>query len=135
VQGILLVGVLDGKVINDQGKSNGSCLVAPEAGCDCAWHVPMGCQELLKLHVGEESGLREAIHAALNLNIDMAMVDQTVELVMVHDFVREHGHRDVHVGVVLGLHWCAQIKIFEVVHHALGVGSGDDTVKEDLDCG
>jgi len=109
--------------------------VEPEAGCDGAWHVAMWCQELLKLQVGQESGLWEAIHAMLNLNIDMAMVDQAVKLVMVHDVVREHGHRDVHVSIVLGFHWCAKVKIFEVAHHALGIGHGDDAVEEDLDCG
>jgi len=54
---------------------------------------------------------------------------------MVHDFVREHGHRNAHVSVIFGLHWCAQVKIFEIAHHALGIGHVDDAVEEDLDCG
>ncbi len=74
MQGILLVGVLD-EVINDQGKGNGSCLVVPESWCDGAWCIAMECHELLKMKVGQETSLQEAIHAMLDLDIDMAIVD------------------------------------------------------------
>jgi len=53
----------------------------------------------------------------------MAIVDQVVDIVMFHDFVRVHVHGDLHVCIIFGFHGCAQIKIFHIaiVYVALGV--------------
>jgi len=107
----------------------------PEAGSDGAWCVAMRFQELLELSIGQQTNLGGAIHAALDFDVNMAVVDQGMEVVVVHDIIGEHGNRDVHVGVVLGLHGGAQIKVFEVTHHASCIGHGDDTVEKDLDSG
>jgi len=135
VDGILLVGVLDGKVVNYQGKCNWVGVVAPKAGSDGSWHVTVWFEELLELPVGQEASLGEAIHLVLDLNIDIPFVNQGVELIVLHDVVGEHSNGDVHVGVVLGFHGGTQIEVFEVAHHAPGMGHGDDAVEEDLDGG
>ena len=33
---------------------------------------------------------------------------------------------------MFGLHWCAQIKVLEVTHHAACACCGEDTVEEEL---
>jgi len=135
VDSILFVSVLDSKVVHDEGESDRACVMMPEAWGYGAWCIPMGGKELLELLVGQEPGLGEAIHAALNFNIDVPIVDQGVEPVVVHDVSGEHGDRDARVCIILGLHGGAQIKIFEITHHAFGMGCGDYTVEEDLDGG
>jgi len=54
------------------------------------------------------------IHATLDFHIDMAIVDEPMQVAMVHDVRGENCHRDVHVGIVQGQNWGAQIKVFEV---------------------
>jgi len=46
------------------------------------------------------------MHAALDLNVDMPMpiVDQGMELIVLHDVLGEHHDGDLYVGVVLGFH-------------------------------
>ncbi len=131
----MFVSVLDSKVVHDEGESDRACVMTPEAWGYGAWCIPVGGKELLELLVGQELGLGEAIHAALNFNIDVPIVDQGVEPVVVHDVSGEHGDRDARVCIILGLHGGAQIKIFEITHHAFGMGCGDYTVEEDLDSG
>jgi len=58
----------------------------------------------------------------LDLNVDMPFVNQGMELIVLHDVLREHSNGDAHVGIVLGFHGGAQVEVFEVAHHALGVG-------------
>jgi len=82
---VLPVGIFDSKVINDQGKCNWSCVMVPEARSDGAWCIAMRFQELLELQIGQETSLGEAVHAALDLNINVAIVDQSMELVVVHE--------------------------------------------------
>jgi len=62
---------------------------------------------LLELIISKLACLREAIHAASDLHVDMAIVDKCMQLVVVHDFGREDSHWDVHVGIISGWHWGA----------------------------
>jgi len=78
VNGVLSVGVFDSKIIFHKGKCNWVHVVPPQAGSDGTWYVPMGCKELLQLPIGQEAGLGETVHAALNLHVDMSFVDQGV---------------------------------------------------------
>jgi len=90
---ILLVGVFDSKVIDYQGKCNCSCGMVSEARSDGAWCIAMGLQELLELLIGQKTGLGKAVHATLDFDIYMAIVDQGMELVMVHDVIRDGAWR------------------------------------------
>ncbi len=54
---------------------------------------------------------------------------------MVNDLVGQNGHGDVHVCIIFCMHGDAQVKIFKVAHHALGIGCGYNTVKQEFGCG
>ncbi len=62
----------------------------------------------------------------------MTIVNEVMKVVVLHDCLRDGRHRDAHVCVVFGLHWCAQIKVLEVTHHAACTCCGEDTVEEEL---
>jgi len=89
----------------------------------------MGEEQLLKMIVGNAASLGKAIHTLADLHINVAFVDEIVELVMVHDLRGDGGHGDAHVGIVSWLHGGAKIEVFEVAHHASAVRDGEDTVE------
>jgi len=124
------VGVLDSKVINHQGKSKWPGVMHPQPGCDWAGMIATGCQKHLELVISQFAGLWQTTHAPSDFNIDLAIVHQQLELVVLHDGWRDYPSWDVHVGIVLRLHGCAQIEVLQVAHHALGIGGGEDTVEQ-----
>jgi hypothetical protein len=61
---IFLLGVLDGEVVNDQCKSNGSRVVLPQASGDVSGAACVGHQDFLQVVIGKfASLLRESAHA------------------------------------------------------------------------
>jgi len=62
---------------------------------------------VLELIVGKLACLWEAVHAALDFHVDMAIVDKCMQLVVVHDVRREDSNRDEHVSVISGWHGSA----------------------------
>ncbi len=65
-----------------------------------------------------------------DLHVNMTIVDEGMEVVMVHDIGRNNGDQNVHVSVIGGLHGGAQIEVFDVTHHAAATRHGYNTVKE-----
>ncbi len=45
----------------------------------------MGKEQALEVFVGNAASLWEAVHAFLDFDIDVAIVDKVMELVVVHD--------------------------------------------------
>jgi len=74
--------------------------------------------------------LREPVHAPSDFYIDVAIVDKGMQLVVVCDVRREDCHWDAHVSIVSRLHGGSEVEIFEITHHALGTGDGNDAVEE-----
>jgi len=70
----------------------------------------------------------------LDLHINMAIVDESMKIVMVHNVGRNDGNQNVHVSIIGRLHGGAQIKVLDVAHHALPTRCGHDTVEEQLGC-
>jgi len=54
--------------------------------------------------IGKFAGLRQAIHALVDFDIDMTLVDERMELVVFNDLVRQDSHGDAHVGIICGQH-------------------------------
>jgi len=54
---------------------------------------------------------------------------------MVNDLIRQNGCGDVHVCIIFCRHGGAQVEIFKVAHHALGIGGGYNAVEQELGCG
>jgi len=89
----------------------------------------MGCKKGLQLDVGKFASLGQLMHAASYFDIDMSLVYQWTKVVVVNDLRGKDVHRDVHASVVLSQHGGAQVKIFEVTHHALCLWCGHNTVE------
>ncbi len=79
-----MVGVLDGKVIHNQGKADVPSGVPPQAWCVVTWMVAIGQKEFLKVVIGDAAGLREAVHAFANFHIDVTIVDEVMKVVVLH---------------------------------------------------
>ena len=62
-----------------------SCLVAPYAGSVTCWGISEWGEDLHKLLLGNDSGLRESVHAAAYFTEEVAVADEVVKLVFVHD--------------------------------------------------
>ncbi len=62
----------------------------------------------------------------------MAIVDESMKIVMVHNVGRNDGNQNVHVSIIGRLHGGAQVKVLDVAHHALSTGVGHNTVEEQL---
>ena len=129
MQGVIAVGVSNSEVVHDQGEMDIPGGVAPQARGERARVVPMWEEQLLEVIIGNAASLGKAVHTLADFHIDMAFVDETVELVMVHDLCGDGRHGDAHIGIVMRLHGCAEVEIFEVAHHALPIWDGEDTVE------
>jgi len=67
-----------------------------------------------------------------DFHIDVAIVDEGVEIVVGHD-IRGYGtNGDAHVSIVAWLHRHAKVEILDVTHHAAPASGGHNTVKEEL---
>jgi len=74
--------------------------------------------------------LREPIHTPPNFNIDMAIVDKGVKVVVIHNVRWQDSHGDAHVSIVSRLHGGPEVEVFEITNHAAGTGGRNDTVEE-----
>ena len=83
--------------------------------------------------VGELASPRETVHTLADFEESMFMVDEGLELVLLHDVGRDDFDMDSHVFVTV--HGSVQVKVFDVDRHEFGIGIGQDAVKEALGCG
>jgi len=89
-------------------------------------------EERLQLCICYFSGLGEPVHATTDFHINMTIVHQIVELIMLHDALREGGKGDLHVCIILRRHWGTQVEVLEVAHHASSIWSGQDAVEKEF---
>ncbi len=80
--GIIPVGVMHHKIINNQSEVDVMGVMLPDAGGKGTWVVAMGEQELLELVIGNLSSFWQSIHATPDF---MAIVDKHMQVVMVRD--------------------------------------------------
>ena len=86
-----------------------------------------------ELVIGNAAGLREAVHATADFDINVPIVDEAAEIVEVEDVGRDCSDGNAHVFVAV-FQGRVQVEIFKINAHELGTGGGDDTVEEDLGC-
>ena len=67
-----------------------------------------------------------------DLHINMAIVDERMEVVMVYNVSRNDGNWNAHVSIIGRLYGGAQVEVLDVTHHAVSAGCGHDTVKSNL---
>ena len=59
-------------------------------------------KEFLEVVIGDATSLREAVHAFANFHIYVTIVDEVMEVVVLHDCFGDGRHRDAHVCIVFG---------------------------------
>ncbi len=69
-----------------------------------------------------------------DLHVNMAIVDESMEVAMVHNVGRNDGNQNVHASIIRRLHGGAQVKVFDVTHHAASGRCGHGTVEEQFGC-
>ena len=73
--GVIFVGILDGKVIHDEGECNRPCMMFPETSGEVGGSISKGGKEFLQAIIGKLASLGEAIHTLANFDIDIAVVN------------------------------------------------------------
>ena len=131
--GVVFPDVLDSKVVDDEGESDGSSAVAEEAGSVGGSKVAVGGEVLGEAFVCEDACLRKAVHAFADFGQDVVVVDEGLQLVLSHDVRWDIFDGDP--NILVARHWCAEVEIFDVDRHKLGVWSGEDAIDEDFDSG
>ena len=82
--------------------------------------VPMSCEAFGEQLVGNFSRLGQIVHSLGYLDVNVVVVDERVQFVCGHDFVRDLA--DVEAHVFRALHRRVQVEIFNVHAHEACVG-------------
>ena len=119
--GIFFLGVFDTKVINNKTEPNVPSLVLPEAWGETSWGKIVLGQMVFEEFIGKFSSLGKAVHAFLDLDIDVSIsMDHGVEVVLLAYFfwdqIKLHSHvlrifewgLEIHVGNVEGEEFCSR---------------------------
>jgi hypothetical protein len=69
------VGILDAKVVDHKGEFDDMGRVLPETGGDGTGSIALCLQELGKLFVGNDADPGKAVHAFLNVDVHMSILD------------------------------------------------------------
>ena len=107
--GIGFLGVFDHEIVHNQRGRDGESVVLPQTRCDGHWGVAVRFEQGGEAIVSDASGLREAVHAFSDFNVHIAVDDEVMEFVFVHNGVGYHPQGDSHVFIIG--HWGFQIKI------------------------
>jgi len=109
---IIIRSVLDGEVIDDEGKEGRSGGMVEQAGNVIALGVPMGGEVSDETTLGKVTSLGESIHAQINLKQYGAIDDILVERILVHDTVRNvsGGYADIFGA----FQRCPEVVVFDV---------------------
>jgi hypothetical protein len=112
VFGVVLVGVANAEIINNQAESDGIGVMVEEAWGVGALVVTMEGQVLHQGLIGEDTSLGKAIHTLADFYKDGVVVADGVEMVMVDDGLGKEAERDPEVFVVG--HGCVEVEVFDV---------------------
>ncbi len=85
---MFFANVFDAKIIDNQCELYGSCVVLPKSRYQFALPVSMFVEVFFEEFIGQESCLREAVHAALGSDVDASVFGGLLsELVFSDDFI------------------------------------------------
>ena len=73
---MLFANVLDTKVVNTEREANRTQVVCPITWSDLVLFVTPLVEPFLKLLLGNEAGVREAIHSPHNVHVDTTVIDE-----------------------------------------------------------
>ena len=85
VVGILFANILDPKVINNEGKHDGSGGVPEEAGGVAGFNKTSRKELADELFVGKVGGLGKAVHSTINADVNKTIVGKGQEVVFINE--------------------------------------------------
>ncbi len=77
-----------------------------------------------------DAGLWEAIHASLNFDINVTVVDESGEVVFIDHFLRDDGSWESHV--LVSSHWRAEIEFLYITNLVFFIWRGYRTVDDEF---
>ena len=95
--GIIFVGVLDGKIVDDQCKSDGPCFMFPQTSGGVGGRMSKWGKQSLESIICKFSCLGQSAHAFANFHADTSVVDLVLEFAWLHDTGWEHVDWNSHV--------------------------------------
>ena len=110
--GVVLGGVSDTKIIDNEAEHDVASFVMPQSGRERQRFIAVGGEVLDELVVGESSGLGQSVHTVSNFDLNVAFVDERPEVLFVDDDVGNHVDRNTYVFVLL--HWRPQVKVLDI---------------------
>jgi hypothetical protein len=131
VLGVLLTGVFDSKVVDDQRERNGTPLVLPQTGSGLALRIAMFLQSFGEEFLCYDPRLGESVHALADLAVHVSIRGCDVaQFVVLDDIVRHVRKFQTHVFI--HDHWGIQIEVFYVHGEESCARCGYDAVDEEL---
>ena len=98
--------------------------------------VAFFAKELCELIVSHDARLREAVHASVDFEVSVAVMNEVKDIVLVDYILRDLVDGNVHVFVFGGIfHWCTKVEVFNTHASSFGIVCGDDGVEYELGCG
>ena len=119
--------ILDTKVVDCEDKGDGAGFVSVEARCEFDWCIALLRHMCFEAFVSDEAGVGKTVHAFADFDINVAVVDERVKVVLLHDDFGNLLDGDAHV-LVSG-HGRTEVKVFEIDGHEFGVGGRYDAVE------
>ena len=118
---VLYAPVFDTKIVNSNGKCDGSPYMAPKGGCKLAWLVTAVGEMFGEKFLGEDACLFEAAHATLNAHVYPLIACNFTETLGFGDIVQDVVEVQPHIFKIG--EWCFEVKhlTYMMMNCAMGV--------------
>ncbi len=124
---MFFANVFDAEIINNQCELYGSCVVLPKSWYQFALPVSVFVEAFFKEFIGQESCLREAVHAALGSDVDASIFGGFLsELVFFDNFIGDITYLDSDEFGTMKR--CHEVEVGNVHCHESCPLRGDDTI-------
>jgi hypothetical protein len=129
---VFLVDVLHSKVSDNKGETDWVPVVMPISWCDLALLVPCLVEVLGEEVLGNNVGLREAVHPTLYFTEEFTICIRFVmESIFIDDVLGEQFQFCSELLVTF--HGSHEVEVLNVDSHELCIGVGDDAVEHEFD--
>jgi hypothetical protein len=128
--GVFAARVLYAEFINNQTEDNGTGGMGEETRTLLCQYVTVLVGMLDESIVDERASMGKTVYAFADLDENMSVVDEGLELVLLHDAGWNDFDGDSHIFVIVS--GSVQVKYFDVDRREFCIGSGQNAVEEAL---
>jgi hypothetical protein len=115
-----ITNVLDGKIVDNEGKHDGAPFVAPEpGGGGCFIVVEIG-KAVSEEFVGKDACMGETVHATVHFEVDPGVAGNLVELVLINEFLGDV--RKLDADILMSVEQGVQIEVLRYMVASLALG-------------